>query len=1038
MLIVLSTLFALAPSVIAQEVDPIKYFSTKSFPIESSAVPLQVLVTITLPNNLPSASDKRLLEELSQGLVSLGLTQNGIVRVFPWMSYAISPAQLPAHVVTSTNVVQRLNALYPARALRASNATSRTITLGSTFLFTFNEGIDINKVIATLSLHPLVTRVSRNDRVILHQSSHPSPSPSLSLPPLQWGLDQLEVRKAWAISRGRGITVAVIDSGIDAAHPSLRSALHVNSKEVPNNCIDDDQNGFVDDYTGWDFSQEPRSEQSSSSSSSQCKDVATSNLPVDKLGHGTQISGIIASRGTGVLLNAKSITGVAPSSMIMPIKAFSRDDATMAQVVPALYYAILQGADVINCSFGLPRGATNAEFDNLIDFASYVGVTVVKSSGNDQVASNELSDLFNKNQIKVSGYVDPDSASENSSNIGAYIDIAGPSTNIVSTNSCSLSKVCGTKDEYTVVKGTSAAAAHVSGVVALALEANPALSPEQMRQLLKVTATDVALPGFDFHYGAGVVHGLRAVHYARSLRQNKAVMPPSVQLLSPTYAEHMRKIYEGSQLGVLSIKGTILGAQARQWSLSIKPLLLDNHGWTTLAQGKGNRVEQQLATIVLAALPTNWYLLKLSALDSQGVSYDDYTMIRSAESSKIKSVFLDPDYGHIDSEHVSASQSGVSFTSLSNAKQEFVVDDETGEGEVVVSVPSEYLIYTWDENATIMMRRFSPFIYDLFKTKPGIPSTEGSGVYHKLLEGIWFSQNQSLLVLAIPSENIMKVFFDTDQAVNSTTLLATLPYSQSRYALLGDKVLRQRAQDVVLMADFYDESSDYSTFIHTLRLVSPRFGMAVADMRSSGVCMVSPQLNSEGTALSVLKFDCKQPEAGLELVQFAVGRDGTLSQQRIVQRLVANTPVMRDFIRKQISWGLFDYADSQYLIFNSDIYNWNGKLVAKRNELHPFTCMIKDRAFYRKQLDFNMCSERSEACTQYVLLTSSLSSPGSNRSIVSIAPVYSRFSPPSCTSDRLVWSGYFDYPTRVHSAVRVLKSSDMTSLFPTPSPTPRQ
>src|SRR5262249_9114179 len=137
-----------------------------------------------------------------------------------------------------------------------------------------------------------------------------------------------------------------------------------NPKEIPDNHIDDDGNGFVDDVRGWNF-------------------VSNTNDPKDdsQVGHGTHVSGTIAAVGD----NAIGIIGVAPKAKIMPIKGAPADGRQeFSTLAPALLYAISNGADVINCSWGPgTTGVIPTAIDNTVVMGHSLGVVIVFAAGND-------------------------------------------------------------------------------------------------------------------------------------------------------------------------------------------------------------------------------------------------------------------------------------------------------------------------------------------------------------------------------------------------------------------------------------------------------------------------------------------------------------------------------------------------------------------------------------------------------------------------------------------------------------------------------
>lgn len=114
---------------------------------------------------------------------------------------------------------------------------------------------------------------------------------------LQWYLDTINILPAWEKTTGEGVVVAVLDSGIQLDHPDLQANIWTNPKEIPDNGIDDDGDGLIDDIHGWDMN-------------SRTSDIS------DNTGHGTQVAGIIGAVGN----NNIGITGIAPNVQILPVK----------------------------------------------------------------------------------------------------------------------------------------------------------------------------------------------------------------------------------------------------------------------------------------------------------------------------------------------------------------------------------------------------------------------------------------------------------------------------------------------------------------------------------------------------------------------------------------------------------------------------------------------------------------------------------------------------------------------------------------------
>lgn len=180
----------------------------------------------------------------------------------------------------------------------------------------------------------------------------------------QWALKDIGVVKAWKYTEGQGVVIAVCDTGIHPKHPCLKPNLWVNKKEVPNNGIDDDKNGYVDDIHGWNF-------------------VDNNNDIQDRHGHGTHISGIIAATGKTKAAPACKVRGVAPRVKIMTLKYYDMENGenNIKNTVKCVNYAINNGAHIINYSGGGP-GANDLEEKSIVK-ANDQRIIFVAASGNE-------------------------------------------------------------------------------------------------------------------------------------------------------------------------------------------------------------------------------------------------------------------------------------------------------------------------------------------------------------------------------------------------------------------------------------------------------------------------------------------------------------------------------------------------------------------------------------------------------------------------------------------------------------------------------
>ncbi|BAZ67196.1 MAG: S8 family serine peptidase [Pelatocladus maniniholoensis HA4357-MV3] len=273
-----------------------------------------------------------------------------------------------------------------------------------------------------------------------------------------WGADLVKAPETWAQGyTGKGVVVAVLDTGVDYNHQDLSSNIWTNSKEIAGNGKDDDGNGYIDDYYGWNFD-------------------GNNNSTLDVYGHGTHVSGTIAGVNNGY-----GVTGIAYDSKIMPVKVLDDEGSgSNSTIASGIYYAVDNGADVINLSLG--GGRFNDTLQKAIEYASNKGVIVVMAAGNDGGSQPAYPARYaDKYGIAVGAVDQNKNIADFSNRAGAnqLTYVTAPGVNVYSTLP---------GNEYALYSGTSMAAPHVAGVVALMLSANPNLSDAQIRQILAETS----------------------------------------------------------------------------------------------------------------------------------------------------------------------------------------------------------------------------------------------------------------------------------------------------------------------------------------------------------------------------------------------------------------------------------------------------------------------------------------------------------------------------------------------------------------------
>jgi subtilisin family serine protease len=310
--------------------------------------------------------------------------------------------------------------------------------IGATIgLFRITNGRPLDVARRDFAADGSVREVQLNWRYRLQQTK-----PLTEGDPAQYAVSKLKLPQAHTLAHGMNVTIAVIDSGIDASHPELVNTISDNfdalgSKEGPHV-------------------------------------------------HGTGIAGAIAAHGR--------LMGSAPEARIIAIRAFASAqrgaESSSYVVIKSLNYAVLHGAQIINMSFAGPKDML---IERAIAATAARDVVLVAAAGNAGAKSPPLFPAANPNVIAVSG-TDSQDRLFTASNRGVHIALAAPGTDIF---------LPAPDLKYQMTSGTSFSAAYVSGIAALLLERNPALKPSEVRAILTSTARDLGAPGKDELFGYG-------------------------------------------------------------------------------------------------------------------------------------------------------------------------------------------------------------------------------------------------------------------------------------------------------------------------------------------------------------------------------------------------------------------------------------------------------------------------------------------------------------------------------------------------------
>lgn len=485
-----------------------------------------------------------------------------------------------------------------------------------------------------------------------------------------WGLDMIRVETAWPLSKGQGVTVAVVDSGLDYNHEDIAANVWTNTDEIANNGLDDDANGYIDDIRGWDFV------------GSTAFNPQMDKDPMDGFGHGTHVSGTIAA----VADNSKGVVGVAPEAKIMPLKALDdRGSGLTSLLSEAIVYAANNGASVINNSWGGTASQVPQVLQEAVAYADSLEVIVVASAGN---KNNKVENGFYPAvlpQVISVGSVDHLQAKSDFSNFGQKLAVVAPggdsedlSTNRIYQNILSLrsantdfigdgKNIVGEK--YYRIRGTSMAAPHASGLCALMLAINPTLSSVQLKEQLYGNTVDLNSLGFDTVSGFGLINA------ADTLMNGKDYI--LARISSP---------FSGFYFGqTLEMRGTATAKKFSRYELRVgkgqNPTSWQTTGLTF--NGGGNVLEGVLGTCDLTQLEDGLWTLRLVVYDTTGKNAENriaVTVDNSLHQGWPQSTLQGaPTFGAID-----------------------VADlDQDGKEEVIAG-SLEGLLYAWRENGELM------------------------------------------------------------------------------------------------------------------------------------------------------------------------------------------------------------------------------------------------------------------------------------------------------------------------------------------------
>lgn len=355
---------------------------------------------------------------------------------------------------------------------------------------------------------------------------------------------------AWDVSQSStDIIISIVDSGVNYNHEDLIDKHKVNTREIPNNGADDDGNGFIDDYLGWDFWE----------SGYTAATMTQDNNPfAGNNDHGTHVAGI----ATATPNNNKGLAGTGYNARYMAVKAGGAPDdpsttgnesRSIGFGYDGILYSMINGADIINCSWG---GTNYSAFgEEIVNMANEAGILIVAAAGNDTSEENHYPSGY-KNVLSV-GSIEASGQISDFSNFGYTVDVFA--TGIINS-----SNGIGTNG-YATYGGTSMSSPAVAGLAALIKDKYPTWSPERIKN--QIRASSVSMEGshsesYKFKLGTGTVDAFLAV----------STPQPGIQIDTTEYLNAQGESLGINEEGVLKLHLKNYGGASGNISVSVESL----------------------------------------------------------------------------------------------------------------------------------------------------------------------------------------------------------------------------------------------------------------------------------------------------------------------------------------------------------------------------------------------------------------------------------------------------------------------------------
>lgn len=367
--------------------------------------------------------------------------------------------------------------------------------IGRIYAVRFDPGVDVQRLCAELSRNP---EVEYAEPIYIYQLSQERVTPNDPLFARQYHWARIEAERAWGVTRGDStVVIAICDSGVDIEHEDLKdniwhnpgeTGLDAMGRDKRSNGVDDDNNGKVDDWRGWDFIGNVTAADRNASIYRPDNDPKPRPFreldPEDGLNHGSHVAGIAGATPN----NGRGGLGSGFRCRILPIKNATEDLPNARSVIlgyEGILYAAQMGASVVNCSWGGASGFSQAAQD-IVNAATAMGTLVVAAAGNSGQLMDDLFTPATLDNVLSVGASDENDLPAEFSNFGVKTTVFAPGDNILSTVNA---------DRYFKYSGTSMASPLVAGVAALVRSLHPNWTPQQVIAQIRGTSDNVLIPG---------------------------------------------------------------------------------------------------------------------------------------------------------------------------------------------------------------------------------------------------------------------------------------------------------------------------------------------------------------------------------------------------------------------------------------------------------------------------------------------------------------------------------------------------------------